>query len=500
MKPSISILYSLAVSANVANVIADGSIFDSWTHSDLKSYIKDQQRSLEKLSSKTYEELKETLSEAWPGQTGSKKPWWQFWPSQSSVTGSSQPVTDWLFETWPMERLHAFLKKNGIHPHPGATKDQLIKYIKDHFYSISEKLDTSGFYPSSSYFEHWTADDFKSWLQDFEVPFEENNDELLDKVRENIYHVSKAAEEKRLNALKSLDLANRELLDSAGDIKKDVFEHWSAEDLRKWLNSHKIPYNDDIEEKRDALAALASDQKELLKDDIQWFLEAAQRHSSPFLSKSPDYVCSVWDKTLLNLGSAFNSVQNKVGDVINDTFLIDLDSWPRGKITEFLDARGVSYSKIATNEQLRALVREVRNKPLKKAQEKYDQLTDGAWYHSLKNWAQRKSGEVQGNDYYKSVSTNAKTLSKNTQSWASGLGKKVKDDFNSWSVEDLKNYLKKMSGGASTATMSKDELVKLVREKTNLMLGVQEQPWYERWTNNVKNLFSRVPAALAVRQ
>ncbi|GAV56090.1 hypothetical protein ZYGR_0AZ02620 [Zygosaccharomyces rouxii] len=492
MKPSVSILYSLAVSANVANVIADGSVFDSWTHNDLRSYIKDQQRALDKLSSKTFEELKESLSEAWPVHTSHKKPWWQFWPSQSSATSSSQPVADWLFETWPLEGLHEFLKKHGIRPHPSATKDQLIKHVKDNFNSISEKLDTSGFYPSPSYFEDWSADDFKAWLLNYQIPFQEDTDELLDKVRENIYHVSKAAEEKRLNTLKSLDLANKDLLDTAGNIKENVFENWSAEDLKKWLNGHKIPYSDAIEDKRDELVALASDQKALLKDDIQWFLEAAQRHSSPFLDKSPEYVSSIWERTLLNLGTAFNTVQSKVGDVINDTFLVDLDNWPRGKIIDFLNARDVSYSQVATNEQLRELVREVRNKPLKKAQEKYDQFTDGGWYHNMKNWAQEKSNGVQENDYYKSFSNNAKSLGKNTQDWALGLGKRVKDDFNSWSTEDLKNYLKKLGSGASSSTMSKDELVKAVREKTNAALGVYQQPWYERWSNNAKNYVSRL--------
>lgn len=492
MKPSVSILYSLAVGANVANVIADGSIFDSWTHNDLRSYLKDQQKTLEKLSSKSLNDLKESLSNAWSVHTSNVNPWWNFWPGQSSATNPSQPVTEWLFETWPLERLHGFLKKHGFKTHPKATKDQLIKHVKDNFNLIAEKLDTSGFYPSSSYFEHWSPDDFKNWLLDYEIPFEEGADELLDKVRENIYHISKVAEAKRLNTLESLDLGNKELLDSAGNIKENVFENWSVEDLRKWLNSHKIPYDDAIEGKRDELAALASDQKTLLKDDIQWFLEAAQRRSSPFLYKSPEYVSSIWEKTLLNLGTAFDTVQNKVGDVINDTFLIDLDSWPRDKITNFLNARGIDYSHLASNQELRELAREIRNRPLKKAQEKYDKFIDGGWYYNLKNWVQEKSAGVQESDYYKSFSNNAKSLGRNSQDWASDIGKKVKDDFNSWCTEDLKNYLRKLGSGASIKTMSKDELVKAVKEKTNVALGVHKKPWYERWSDNSKNYLSRL--------
>lgn len=498
MKPGTSIFYSLLVSANAASVLADGSPFDSWTHSDLKNYVKDQQKSLEKLNSKTFEELKVTLSEAWPSYSGGDKPWWQFWPSQSSIVGSSQPVYDWLFETWPAEKLHGFLKKHGIKSGARASKGQLVSDIKKNFGSISEKLDTSGYYPSSFYFEHWTPEDFKSWLDEFTVPYQEGIDELSDKVRENIYRVSKAAEGKRFSTLKSLDLSNKDLLDSAGDIKEKVFEDWSTEDLKRWLDSHKIAYSDKIEDKREELAALATEQRELLKDDIQWFLETAQRRSSPFLTKSPEYVSSLWERTMLNLGGAFGTIQEKVGDVINDTFLIDLENWPRDRITEFLDARSVGYSSTATIEQLRGLAREFRNRPLKKAQEKYEQFADGQWYYDLKSWVQERSDEVQKSEAYKSLSANAKTLGKNTQDWGSSLGKKVKDDFNSWSTEDLKSYLKKLGTSVSSATMSKEDLVKLVREKTNLGLGVQRQPWYEKWTNNAKNLLSRV-SALIVR-
>ncbi|SJM87961.1 related to Meiotic sister chromatid recombination protein 1 [Zygosaccharomyces bailii] len=488
-----SILYSLIVGANLVGAVVEGTLFEGDSHGDWKEFAKDKQKNLEDLGSHAADEVRNTIAEAWPIQE--HRPWWKFWSSKSSGTSSwgtssNQPVSDWLFDTWSLDGLRNFLKKHGVKVSPQATKDQLVQSAKDNYDSIAEKLGKSDILPAD-YFEHWSTDDFKTWLKEYEIPFEEKQEEMLNKVRDNIYHVSKDAEQKRLETLRSLDFANRQIFDKAGDIKKDVFDSWSADDLEKWLNSHKVAYSDQIEGNRDELAALASDQKELLKDDIKWYLEAAKKKASPLVSKSPEYVSSLWEKTLLGLGAAYNKITGKVDNVINDTFLVDLDGWPREKIIEYLEARGVSYCPVATNEHLRNLAREFRNRPLKKAQEGYEKVADGEWYEDAKEWVKDKSDEVQNSETYNSLHDGFEALGKDTQNWASDVGRKVQDDYNSWSVEDLKAYLKNMGGSASSSSMSKDDLIKLIKEKTLMVAGIHKQPWYEKWASNTKYWLSR---------
>lgn len=489
-----SIIYSLLVSANLAGAVVEGSIFGSEPTSDWKGYAKDQQKNLEDYGSEKVDEVKKTIAEAWPVQH--HRPWWKFWSPRSTGTfswgtGTPQPVSEWLFDTWSFDGLRNFLKKHGVEVSPQATKDQLVQTAKDNYKTIASKLDKNELLPGTGYFEHWTTDDLKHWLQEHEIPFEGKQDELISKVRDNIYHVSKSAEKKRLETLSSLNLANKQLLDKAGDVKQDVFDSWSADEIEKWLNNHKIAYSDQIVGKRDELAALAADQRELLKDDIKWYLEAAKKNASPLVGKSPEYVASIWERTLLGLGTVYNRIRGRMDNVINDTFLVDLNDWPRERITEYLEARGISYCPVATNEHLRHLAREFRNRPLKKAQKGYEKVADGEWFHGMKGWAKGKSDQVQNSETYSALHDGFQALGKDTQEWANDVGKKVHDDYNSWTADDLKAYLKNIGGSVSSATMSKDDLIRLIREKTYLISGVHRQHWYEKWAYNTKNMFSR---------
>lgn len=473
--------------------------FEGWTHDDMKQYVRDHSKSLENLGSKTLEELKEDLGERWD-KNAQPKPWWQIWPTHKdpflSHKGPSSSVSEWLFDTWSDSDLRKYLDKNGVKYDAKASKDKLVESARQSFHDVSKKLGSSGFYPSVKYFQDWDEDDLKAWLKEYDIPYEKianDKDALLDKVRENIYHASKLAEEKRGDFLKTLDLANKQVVDSAGNIKNDVFNSWSTENLKQWLVYHKVKIDDKVADNRDELLKLAKKQVNYLKDDVNWYLEYAKKKSSRFISKTPEYAASVWDQTVSKLGNLFFHFKGKTDDAINDTFLVGIENWSRDRLKTYLDVRGVKYHFLSTNNELRRLAVENRNKPLRKLQDNYNKLTEGLTYDNVKNWAQDKADKVQDSDAYNSVSSSIDTLSKDTQNWANDFTKKWSDSLSSWSVDDLKNYVK--SFGVDTSSLTKDDLVKQARLKTELFFGTFHEPWYSRWVYKVR-FYLRHPFSL----
>lgn len=487
-------LYSilLTVTAGAVTVAARQANFhfDGWTHQDLQQYVEDQKKNMERLGSQSLDDLKEILSDKW-SLSSQPKPWWHIWPSSDSDSwfrhDTSTPISDWFFDTWSQSDLEKFLKRNKIDFDPKASKDTLVNAAKENFKQVSEKLDCSGFYPATGYFSDWSVDDLKDWLNEYEIPYDkasETKDDLLDKVRENLYHASELAEEKRLDVLNALDLAGKQLVDKAGQIKEDVFNTFSTQQLADWLQSHKVAVDEKTAENRDALIKLAKEHANLLKDDVSWYGNTLSKKASPYLSKSPEYVESVWDKTMQKFGGLFSHFRHKTNHVINDTFLVDLDNWTRDRLKTYLDVRGVKYHLLSTNSQLREMVKEARNKPLKNVQEGYARLTEGVNYENMKNWAQDKADQIQDSDVYSTVSDKIDSLNKDTQNWAQDLGNKWMDNLNSWSVEDLKVYLK--SFGVDSTTSTKDDLIKAAKLKTQMFFGTFNEPWYTRWTYKAK--------------
>lgn len=458
--------------------------FEGWTHNDLKQYVQDHQKKLENLGSKTMEELKEELSARWDKQA-QPKPWWQIWPTHRDPylgdVGPTASISDWLFDTWSKKDLQKFLASNKVGYDAKSSKDKLVKVAQEHFHDISKYLGCSGFYPSGEYFNDWSESDLRDWLSDFGISYEkiaDNRDALLDKVRENIYHASKLADEKRSETLSTLDLANKQIVDKAGKIKDDIFNSWSTEDIKEWLQSHKIAVDEKVAENRDELIKTAKSNANLFKDDVDWYVDYMKNKSSRFLTKTPEYAASVWSQTISKLGDFFFHYKGKTDDAINDTFLVGLDDWSRDRLKTYLDLRGVKYHLLSTNNELRRLVVQARNKPLRRLQENYDKLTDGLSYDNLKNWAQDKADKIQDSDTYSTMSSGIDSLNKDTQKWATDVTQKWSDSLNSWSIDDLKAYLK--SFGVDTSKLSKEDLIETARLKTQLFFGTYKEPWYVR--------------------
>lgn len=496
-----------AVSASfvlIGLVLANSdSVFDKWTQEDLADYLRDNKKSLEKYATDSIEDLKKEASQVWD-KHAQPKPWWQVWSSDSSsvsnsnpgwfgYTGSSDhPVSDWLFDTWSTDSLRNFLKKNGVDVDDAkASKDSLVKTAKENFNKISKSLKSSGYYPSSSYFDSWSTKDLQNWLNDNGIDYDkavQNKDELVQKVKENIYRTSEKAEQQRLGLLESLDLAHQQILDTSGQIKDTVFDKWSSDQLTNWLESHKVNIDKNMAKKHDYLVRMAKENSANLKDDIYWYLDYMKRESSPFLTKTPEYVGSVWDSSKNFLTNLYSKFRGKTDNVINDTFLVGLDSWPKDKLKMFLDARGIKYSMLSTEHQLRELVKKSRNEKLKILPKDYQKYFDNSnWsLDDIKSWFADKKDDFQDSQTYSTIMQDFDKVSKNTNDAKDQIAKTWSNTFQSWSQEDLLQYLKSF-GVPVKQTSTKDDLINLAKQNTQWLFGTVKEPAYKRYLHNVKN-------------
>ncbi|CUS23816.1 LAQU0S12e00672g1_1 [Lachancea quebecensis] len=427
MKVTGVVLLASLAAADVA------SFYDKWSSSDLQQYLKDSKQALQETGEQNLDALKKQAQEVWNKQT-QPTPWWKFWERKTTLadfTSNQDPISEWFFDSWSAKDLRKLLSKNKVKFDVEASRDELAQAAKKNFNSISSKLGASGLYPSESYFQNWDEYDLKSWLDEYKVPYDKahaKKDELLSKVRENIYDASRYVDDERLNLLEQLDFANQQISSKAGKIKDEVFDSWSTKELGEWLRSHKVKLEDKASHDRKYLLNVAQKNKKLLKDDAQWYLETVQEKASPFLGKTEEAAASVWDQTVGKLKNWKDYLYHD-DNVINDTFLIGVESWPKKRLRSFLDARGISYSIFSTRSSLLDLVKQHRNQPVKNLTESpaVAEFFDGWSFENLKEWVKDKNDDITSSDVYKSASNKVSEIMGHAQKKGSDAAEYAKD-------------------------------------------------------------------------
>ena len=486
--------------------------FSGWTQQDLKDYVNDHMNNLEESSQKSWNDLKKEASQIW-NDMAERKPWWQAWKwsgggsdsghryvlpwIQDATTDSRSSIGSWLFDSWSADTLRNFIKTHKIdlgltkmEDASGAavdesvalakmSKDAMINKLKENFDQVSKSLKSSGYYPSTAYFSDWTVEDLQGWLDEHGIKYTKhqgkpNKEELVRLVRRNIYKVSKELESQRMGTIESLKLANKQLMDKAGQVKANVFDSWSKDDLEDWLLIHKVALQKDVHESRDSLVKLAKQNAHLLQDDIAWYYEKSkQKIAKPMVQKTEGLLFSAWEMLKKYTGMA----GDKGGELIDDTFLVNVESWPKDKLKSFLDIRDVSYPYFATKRQLIDLVVSYRNKQVTgNLKEKFN---------NAKDWTIEKGGQMKDSKAYDMLTDQLSKISDG----AGDMSDKLMNIFNNWKQEDLMEYLKGYGVVASEKSpYTKDELVKKAQEYTSLFLFHSKQPpFYSRIVRKVGN-------------
>ena len=490
--------------------------FSGWTQQDLKDYVNDHMNNLEDSSQKSWNDLKKEASQIW-NDMAERKPWWQAWKwgggdsgdsgnhryvlpwIQDAAADSRSSVSSWLFDSWSADTLRNFIRTHKIDlglkkmedTSAGVTvdesvalakmsKDAMISKLKANFDQVSKSLKSSGYYPSTAYFRDWTVEDLQNWLNEHGIKYTKqqrgkpNREELVRLVRRNIYKVSKELESQRMGTIESLKLANKQLMDKAGQVKANVFDSWSKDDLEDWLLIHKIALERDAVESRDSLIKLAKQNAHLLQDDIAWYYEKSkQNFAKPMAKKTEGLILGMWQTLKKYTGMA----SDKSSEFIDDTFLVNIESWPKDKLKSFLDIRDVSYPYFATKRQLIDLVVAYRNKQITgNLREKFDNARD---------WTIERKDQMRDSKAYDMLTDQLSKISDG----AGDISDKLMSIFNNWKQEDLMEYLKGYGVAVSEKSpYTKDELVKKAQEYTSLFLFHSKQPpFYSRIVRRVGN-------------
>lgn len=537
------------------------AIFQDWSKDDLLDYLNDNKINEKGMNS--LEDLKNAALTIYNRNLlnyNKQYPWWKFWNffnrKKNNLLSNNNYLTfnqdsniyDWLFDTWDVKSLEHFLDDNKIkydknwaqfNNDPNSdkyfSKDYLLNLIKDpkNQEKFNKKYKSMGHYPLTKFFsDYWDTNSIKLWLDKFKIKYKPKmtKNDLIHLIKSNIYSISNFYEKERLNLLNEIQLTNRQLLNRDGKLREHVFNNWSNTDLEKWLQLHEIPLQNNLMNSHDYLVNLANENVNFLKDDLNWYLSVSKRQKSPFLEKTPEYLSSIWDTSKIYTYDLLHKGKKNVDNLINDTFLTDIENWPKERLKAFLDYRDVKYSYFITKRELIDLVKANRNKPLDNLKnywsksldsmedtkdwlvEKKDQGMDSMgdtmgdtkdWImekkdesmesmEDTKDWVLKKKDEIQDSDTFAKISNNLQDLTDFTSDVKDGISKKLGDTFNNWSVEDLNSYVRQFGYNTDSIVYSKDELVDMAKKNTQWFFNVKKVPLYKRFWYNLGYYYGRV--------
>ena len=369
-----------------------------------------------------------------------------------SFKQSSDDISSWLFDSWDVESLRNFLKKNNIYLSQDLStthdKDKLVKVCKENFKYLSNRVKASGYYLSNGYLDSWSDNDLTTWLDKYKIKHQKkaSSDDLKKLVKENLYKVSGTLKKTKSDLLKNLDVDSwsGDLLNKSKnkDAKiQSLLDNLSKPDLVKWLKSHNIDFDEKFNFNSDKdLAKFIKDNNyiDYLSNDISDYLAEKksefEKHGDSLLKKSSKQITSQLD-----------NLKSKSEDNFED-----LKDWSIENL-EILQKDLSSKYNIAS----------------KKTYKTKDEI--------LKNIEKiKKDNEDTFNDYYDQV---VSSLTKQTGH--------ISSFFNDWSLDNLKKWA---GDSASTINDNKNELVEKSKDKFDQLYSSNKKEAHNK-AKDLKNFW-----------
>lgn len=398
--------------------------------------------------------------------------------SQNDKDGKPS-MSDWLFVTWSTDNLRKLLKDNSIKFNSKDDKYALINTVRKNYDTIEKNIQKSNSdrVPPQEIFKNWSIDDLVEWMKLHKIKINDDivgkRDKLLNAVRDQIYQTSHAVEKQRYKVLQGLDFANKKLVDKNNKISGESFSDFSKDDLQQWLLSHEIHLDKSLSDSKDYLLKQAKGNTKLLQDDIEWFLEKSKEQSTPFLSKSSEYMHSVWD----SMSGYISAGKEQKDKYFNEDTLSNINDWSDEKLKDFLDSINMDYPKGASKEELFKLMKQNAMESLGSAKEKE---ADTSTVDDIKEWALKRSKEIKGSEAYHKIGHKINDINKDVNAMTHDLNKQMDQIFMSWSTDDLVNYLKSVNLPFEEPH-DKKSLIERAKAYTSKMLGYVPEPAYVRY-------------------
>ncbi|KAK9368278.1 hypothetical protein V1509DRAFT_82081 [Lipomyces kononenkoae] len=376
-------------------------------------------------------------------------------------------VKDWIFDSWSESALKRFLDEHHFGSSAAATKDALLKKVKDNYDYIAKSAMSKSDDTSDWLFNAWSNSDLADWLvsHGYSVPKKHTRKDLIRLVKKYSYEAAQRATLAKDHSQIVLQNFQEHMIDAAGQVKDSAFDAWSESDLKAWLDEHGVPAPQPS--KRDELIALARKNKHQLKKDWERYRKQSQESYDTAAKMAADTKESAERFS----GEAFKQLTS---------------TWPDFRLEEFLRSRGFVVPEQMSTKELHDLIWQNRKLPISV----YDSWSFYSWsLDDLQNWLKEQGNTVTGTrdhladkaaKYFKEVKAEGgekyhQALVK-IREWYN-TGKDVA--FDKWSDSDLKAYLNTYGVPVYEGT-PRNELIAAARRHTSLFRhGANPEGWSE---------------------
>ena len=377
---------------------------------------------------------------------------------------SSEDISSWLFESWDVDTLRDFLKKNNIYLSQDLStthdKDKLVKVCKDNFKYLSNRAKASGYYLSNSYLDSWSDKDLTAWLDKYKIKHQKkaSSDDLKKLVKDNLYKITDTLKKTKTELLTNLDVDSwsGDLLDKkkSSDAKiKTLLDNLSKPDLVKWLKSHNIEFdkNFDFNSDKDLTAFIKKNNYvDYLSNDISDYLNDKKNQADSFLQKSSKQISSQFEN--------FKSTTEDNYEDLKDWSLENLELLQNDLNSKYHIASKKTYK---TKDEILKNIEKIKKDHEDTFKDYYDQIAstlnkqadhissffDDWSLDNLKKWADDSVSNMNENKEELIEKSKSKfdelyaSGKKEGQNKAADLKKFWDETLESWSTDDFKEYL-----------------------------------------------------------
>jgi len=380
MKLSTSVLVgALCIQQTLASSWFSKAIYDKWHQTELERWLSDHDIKYPAASDR--KELENTVKENWDNYV----------------------VTP--YNKWDTKEMQKYLKQKGVEVDKAhqENKEWLTEQTKKNWYETEAKAEEGYGDAKTWVFDTWTDSQLKSFLDYNNIPSPQprNRDSLLTTVRSNYQTIATKADQ------------------TAAYPGNWVYQSWSDSDLKKWLDQNGYPAPQP--KNRDSLIAAvrrnsrqASLKWEDAKDrtaeatfqkwsysDLKQFLDKngvevpqngkrdelialARRNKAKLTGDTYSAsVTSMYGAATSSVASAYSTATDYVVDVANSVADKSMEAWSDSRLKAFLDARGVKVPQNGKRDEYLALARRYKYV----ASTKYGGWTFETWsLEDLKNW------------------------------------------------------------------------------------------------------------------
>lgn len=354
-------------------------IFDSWSDSQLKSFL--DRHGVPAPQPSKRESLLATVRENY----------------ETIAQKTKQTVNypgDWLYETWSESDLKEFLDERGVPVPQPTTRDKLIASVrrnsrlaslnlKDTASSASASASAAQATLSDALLDAWSDSQIKEWADKngIKVPQGSNRNELIAlarKHRENLLNINVASSASSAYNAATTKAGNEfaRATDGASAKSEDAFNAvlgtWSESRLKAFLDARGVPVPQGG--KKDELIAAARLHQHKAASGWSawtfdtWTTENLRKWLSTQNNKAAKKAGSTRDELLKQAqdsynrasksgGSNYASVTSYLASATDSAKEVTFDTWTDSELKSYLDSYGITNYEGSTTEELREVAR-----------------------------------------------------------------------------------------------------------------------------------------------